>query len=173
MREITVDELCDALPSLFRDTDRYLEMCNMFIQQHPDLPDGYYCRHRVWLWKGDWDKAVADADENLARDPRAFSYGARGEVFHRAGRYAEAIADFDRSEALDREEWLCGFGPIRRAECHARLGNLPMALADCADIEDEHWMPGINGIIPGDKDAVIAAVKRIAAEVGAAKGEGR
>ncbi|MDC6695523.1 hypothetical protein, partial [Leclercia adecarboxylata] len=75
---------------------------------------------------------------------------------------AEAIADFNRAESLDREDWLGGFGPIRRAECHARLGNVDAALADCADIDEEHWMPGVCGILPGDKAAIVAEVKRLA-----------
>ncbi len=162
MRKMTADDLDLAFHLLSKDTERYAEICDDFIRQHPHSPDGYYCRHNVWVRKRDWDKALSDLNANLILDPRAFSYIARGEVLHQAGRYAAAIEDFNRGEALDRKEWLWGFGPIRRAECYARTGNLRAALADCQDIEDDHWTPGVAGIIPGDKAAIIAEIKRLA-----------
>ena len=51
---------------------------------------------------------------------------------------------------------------ISLADCHARLGNLEAALADCAALRDDHWTPGVFGAPAGTKAEVTAEIRRLA-----------
>ena len=122
MKKMTADDLDLAFHLLSKDTERYAAICDDFIRQHPDSPDGYYCRHNVWVRKRDWDKALSDLNANLILDPRAFSYIARGEVLHQAGRYAAAIEDFNRGLSGHRrrplDAWRCRHHSGRQGRDH-------------------------------------------------------
>ena len=52
------------------------------------------------------------------------------------------------------------FDPHFRADSLARLGRLEEALADCAFIPEDHWMPGVLGLPRGNKAEFIAEIKR-------------
>lgn len=56
-----------------------------------------------------------------------------------------------------------GFGPLFRADCHARLGDEAAALADCETMPDDHWTPGLFGTPVGTKQEVAAELRRRAA----------
>ena len=91
-------------------------------------------------------------------------------VLRQLGEYRKAIDDFDRSDALDAKGFVDSWGPLFRADCHARLGNEEAALADCARLADDHWTPGIHGSPAGNKQEVIAEIRRRA--VAARRGSG-
>jgi len=102
----------------------------------------------------------------LALEDHYATHNARGDVLHALGRYQEAIESYKRSEALDPTQWIGGFGPLFRADCHARLSNEAAALADCDTMLDNHWTPGLFGTPAGTKQEVAAELRRRAAAAG-------
>jgi len=73
------------------------------------------------------------------------------------------VADFTRARDMEPEEWLTSFGPHFRATSLAHLGRLEEALANCALIRDDHWMPAHSGLPGGNKEQFIAEIRRRAA----------
>ncbi len=145
------------------DPERYLALANAFVRQNPSHPDGYFSRHYAWMSLGRPDLALEDLDKSLSLEPHHVTLRSRGNVLRRLGRYAEAVDDFNRSEALDTTAWKEAYGPLFRAECHARLGNEAAALADCAQLPPDHWTPGLHGAPAGTKAEVIAEIRSLAA----------
>jgi tetratricopeptide (TPR) repeat protein len=161
--DVTHNDLTRQYDLLRSDPEKFLEIAQQFVAQNPDDPTGYFTRHRAWTHLGQMELALADLDRSLALEKHYTTYEARGNLLRRMGRYLEAVADFNTSETLDRETWLGGFGPLFRAECHARLGNLDAALADCATLPDDHWTPGIHEAPAGNKRDVTTRIRWLAA----------
>ena len=101
-------------------------------------------------------------DERTLLMPDRPGMEARGDRLREMGQYAAALQDCARAEDPDPAGWRDGFGPLFRADCHARLGQEAAALADCEQLPDDHWTPGLSGAPAGSKAEVIEAVRRIA-----------
>lgn len=160
MTNITLDDLLKNFHLLRSDPRRYLELCNEFIAKNPHDPIAYLDRHHAWERLDRPDLALADIETSIRLKPRSEAFDARGCVLRHVGRYQEAIEDFDRAEALDPEGWQASPGPIFRADCHARLGHLDAALADCRYFPDDLRWPGPFGLPAGSKAEIIAEIRR-------------
>ena len=114
------------------------------------------------------DLALADLEKSLTLEDHFVTHRARGNILRRLGRYAEAIDAYNRSEQIAPDEWTSGFGPLFRADCHARLGDEAAALADCDALPDDHWTPGMFGT-PAGTDQEVAA--ELAAQAANARGQ--
>lgn len=163
MSKITHEDLSEHFALLRSDPEKYLELANQLVRQDPSDSDAYFSRHQAWNQLGRYDLAMADLDKSLSIEPHHVTYRARGNLLRKLGLYQEAIEDFNRSEVLMPEVWPVQFGPLFRAECHARLGNEEAALADCASLPDNHWTPGLHGAPAGDKQEVATELCRLAA----------
>lgn len=163
MDKVSDADLLENHGLLRSDPERYLALANAFVHQNPSHPDGYFSRHHAWMNLGRPDLALADLDKSLSLQSHNVTLRSRGNVLRSMGRYAEAIEDFDRSEALDPIAWREAYGPLFRADCHARLGIEAAALADCDQLDSDHWTPGVHGAPAGTKAQVIAQVRRLAA----------
>jgi len=141
----------------------YLEMTDDLVRQNPTDPDAYFSRHQAWIRLGKPECALADLDKSLSLQKHYVTFRARGNVLRRMGNYRAAIDDYNTSEAMNPNAWTGGFGPLFRAECYGRLGDVESALADCATLPEEHWTPGLLGAPAGTKADVIAEIKRVAA----------
>ncbi|HWG06067.1 MAG TPA: hypothetical protein VG271_13720 [Beijerinckiaceae bacterium] len=108
--------------------------------------------------------ALKDLNRMIELDPDCHAYSMRGRLLHKMKDYARAADDFTRARDLDEDGWRTSFGPHFRADSMARLGRLHEALADCAFIPQDHWMPGVFGLPPGNKQDFIDAIKRRAEE---------
>lgn len=65
---------------------------------------------------------------------------------------------------MDQKLWIDAYGPLFRADCYARLGDEASALADCAFLKDDHFLPyGLFGTARGSKQDVIEEIRRRAA----------
>jgi tetratricopeptide (TPR) repeat protein len=149
---------------LTTDPKRHLEMANKYIRQSPDDAEGYCARNLSWCELGRPDLALGDLNKAIEIDPSQFRfYFGRGSLLRDAGRYREAIDDFSRAIALDEQGQMGVFGPLLRADCHARLGNEAAALADCAAVPDDHWTPGVANLPAGGRDEIAAEFRRMAA----------
>jgi hypothetical protein len=82
-------------------------------------------------------------------------------VLQLAGRYREALAAFDTCDP-DAREWFGDTMLANRATCHAYLGNLEAALAECAKIADDYSLPSVYGGFGGTKAQIIDQVRRVA-----------
>jgi tetratricopeptide (TPR) repeat protein len=161
--KITHDDIDRQFYQLRKDPERFLELTNQLVEQHPDDANAYFARHQAWQCLGMSNFALADLDRSLALEDHYVTHRARGRVLRELGRYQDAIDAYDRSEQLDPEQWIGGFGPLFRADCHARLGDEPAALADCDTMPDDHWTPGFFGLPPGNKQEVADELRRRAA----------
>jgi len=146
------------------DPEKYLDLCHRIVQEYPDDPCAYGSCHTAWLRVGRPDKAMEDIETAIRLRPDSGNFAARGELLYLQGDIAAALKDFDRAEALDPADWSEAFGPVYRAQCHAHLGNLEAALRDCQSINDQHWTPGIHGMLPGNRAEITAQIVRIAGE---------
>ena len=163
--KVTDDDLTRNFDLLRSDPEKYLELAEEFVRQNPDSRHAYFCRHQAWTHLGERELALADLDKALSLEQHHVTYRARGRLLRDMNRYDEAIEDFNKSEAMNPEAWLGGFGPLFRADCHARLGNPEAALADCATLRDDHWTPGVSGTPAGDKAEVTAEIRRLATSI--------
>lgn len=145
------------------DPERFLELMNQLVEQKPDDANAYFARHQAWSRLGLLDLALADLDKSLTLEDDYTTHEARGRMLHDLGRYAEAVDAYNRSERLDPTEWKGGFGPLFRADAHARVGNEAAALADCETLPEDHWTPGLFGAPEGTKQEVAEELRRRAA----------
>src|SRR5262249_57562613 len=102
------------------DPERYHALANAFGDQNPLKPDGYFSRHHAWMHLGRPELALADLDKSLSLEPDNVTLRIRGKALRSMGRYAEAIKDFDRSEALHPTPSRTASRPLFRAACPAR-----------------------------------------------------
>ena len=150
---------------LRHDPGKFLDMANEEIRQSPGNPAGYLHRHWAWDRLGKPDLALADLATALSLKEHPVLHLERGMLLARLHRYAEAIADFDRMQVQNPTRWPGSLGPNYRAYCHAMLGNVEAAMADCASLPDDHWMPSFQGEPGGSKQEVTAGIHRLATSV--------
>jgi len=145
---------------------RYLEIANKAIMASPDDPKAYFRRHFAWEEIGAMELALDDLDKVATMWPnRPAVYGVRGCLLRKMQRFESAIADLDKLESMEPDRRLAGLFSLVRADCHAHLGNLEAALADCANLDEDHWTPGFGGAPAGDRAQATAAIERKAREV--------
>src|SRR6266436_4138230 len=126
--------------------EQYLRIADDTIRQYPDDPQGYRDCVTYWMHFEQYDCALCDIDHALALRDNTMTRVERGVVLRCLGRYREAIEELSRCEAKAAGMY-SPLIEINRAACHARLGNLEAALADCARLPDDHCMPGFDGAL--------------------------
>lgn len=162
MRE-TSDELDAATKCVGSDPERSLAICNRYLDTHPDDPRGLFCRFQALDELLEFEGALADINRVLEIEPDWVGYFARGTFFHKFGHYEQAVSDLSRAGELDREGSAVVHRACYRASALSHLGRLDEALADCAILPANHWMPGQNGLPAGNKQEFIEEIKRRAA----------
>jgi len=164
MSPITFDDLEKNFSLLRKSPEKYLELANEFVKNNPDHAGGYFRRHFAWENLGHVELALQDLRTAHKLDPKNVDYYALGRVLHSARRFSEAIGFLNFAEQGD-PSWRQGPGPLYRADCYARLGNETAALADCACLNDDHFLPySLFDLPKGDKQQVIAEIRRRAVE---------
>jgi len=116
------------------------------------------------------DKALDDLNAAMALKSTAVGYLARGNILASLGRHQDAVDDFAKGQAMNPENWDHMWGPLYQASSHAYLGHEQEALAACDRLFEDHWTPGRCGAPGGDKQEVIAEIRRRLAEARNAKG---
>jgi len=139
---------------------RSLAICQNYLAAHPDDLYGLFSRYQAWNRLGELQKALADISRLIALDPCWNNYSARAHLFREMGDHARAVEDLTKARELDDEEWRGSLDPHFRADSLARLGRLDEALADCAYISENHWMPEVLGLPEGNKAEFIAAISK-------------
>jgi tetratricopeptide (TPR) repeat protein len=164
-------ELDEAFEHIRRkNPQRSLEICERYIRDHPDDPNGYYSRFQAFSDLGENDKALADINKVLELDPNHGGYSSRAIFFHNIGNYERAIEDSTFARGLDNEAWEGSLDARFRADSYARLGLIEEALADCEYFSEELLIPpGVMGLPGGTKQEFIGEIKRRAAAAQKAK----
>jgi tetratricopeptide (TPR) repeat protein len=147
---------------LWTHPEQYLRIADDTIRQYPEDPQGYRDCITYWMHFEQYDCALCDIDQALALGASTMTRVERGAVLRCLGRYREAIEELNRCEAKAPGMY-SPLIEINRAACHARLGNLTAALADCARLPDDHCMPGFDGALGGTKSQIIEEARRLAA----------
>lgn len=160
MRDLSPGKLLAEHELLRTNPEKYIDMISDVIDRDPNDPSGYFSRAQGWERFGRLDKALDDFSESIALKDRAMARLRRGSVLMRMGRYSEALEDFNHAESLGPDKWVDCWGPLYRADCHARLGNEVAALSDCERLPDGFWSPGIYGEPGGNKAEITAEVRR-------------
>jgi tetratricopeptide (TPR) repeat protein len=161
--KITHDDIDRQFYQLLKEPERFLELANQLVEQNADDPNAYFTRHQAWGRLGVLELALADLDRALSLEDHYVTHRARGKVLRSLGRYRDAIDAYDRSQQMNPEQWIGGFGPLFRADCYARLGDEAAALTDCETMPEDHWTPGLFGAPAGNKQEVAAELRRRAA----------
>jgi tetratricopeptide (TPR) repeat protein len=102
-----------------------------FSRQIRDEPTAvaYASRARVWNYRGEFDKAIADCDEALRLDPDcAMAFDRRAQALTAKARVDEALADFERAINLT-PNYASAYS--HRARAWLEKGDFEKALADC------------------------------------------
>jgi tetratricopeptide (TPR) repeat protein len=153
------------LATLWSDPQKYLKQVNERIRRNPNDADAYYDRHLAWEKLGKLDLALVDLDKSLSLQEHPITRLRRGELLHKMRRYQDAIDELDRLQKMQPKEWPFALAALTRADCHARLGNVEAALADCASLHEETWTPGLDGLPPGDKERITTFIAEVAPAV--------
>jgi tetratricopeptide (TPR) repeat protein len=166
MTEPTSPEQVLALHNLRRsDPGRYLQIMNEWLQTNPQNFRAYFRRHFVWTDMGDSGRALDDLSKVVELAPTQAAFCARGAVYRQRGEYENALADFNRGEAMDPKEWQdAAITLLYQADTHARLGSTAAALSCCERLPDNFRTPGIGGAPAGDKASIAEGLRRIAAD---------
>ena len=131
------------------------------FRRYPDDIEGYSDCADYYIEMEQYDDALRHLDQALAVDPEdPIIPFERATVLRRAGRYQEALQAFAGWDENERQ-----FGDIlyaNLATCHAHLGDLEAALAECAKIADDYNFPSLYGEFGGSKAQIIETVKRVA-----------
>ena len=144
----------------WKDPAKWLAHAEECVSASPSDPHAYFARHQVWAHLGRLDLALQYLNAAIDIEPNDSRFFCRGEVLRDLGRYGEALDDFQRSETMDGENWKNNFGPLLRADCHARLGNETAAMASLADLRDDYWTPGLYGFPAGGKSVMAEEIHR-------------
>ena len=159
----TAEGILELHKILRKDPQRYLQIVNEWIRDNPENADAYYDRHLAWLKVGEPRRAIEDLNKNIELDPDQAAFEARGNVYRHIGDYEAALRDYKQADALDPALYEEGLTLLYQADCHARLGDEAEALACCARLPDDFWMPGPDDTPAGDKAAVAERLRVIAA----------
>jgi tetratricopeptide (TPR) repeat protein len=161
MSSVTYHDLTTHFSLLRTAPEKFLAMANEFVGANPDHAGGYFRRNLAWKKIGRTDKALNDLHIALKLEPNAAKYSALGTLYHRIGRFPDAIQAFNKEKELDPHTWTHSPLPLFRADCYARLGNEAAALADCISLPDDHFLPyGVYGIPKGDKQQATGEIRR-------------
>jgi tetratricopeptide (TPR) repeat protein len=144
--------------------EQYLRIAEEAIRKYPDDAEGYEHCADYYIEMEQYDEALRHLDRALAVCDIPTTRFKRATVLSRMGRYHDALAEFDRcgpegERSYNTIMYAC------RATCHAYLGNVEAALAECAKISDDHCMPGVFGQFGGTKAQIIEQVRRVAGAV--------
>jgi tetratricopeptide (TPR) repeat protein len=142
---------------------QYLRIAEDTIRKFPDDPQGYLDCVWVWMRAEEYDYALSDLNTALKLEDCQMTRLDLGIVLRCLGRFREAIEEFNRCEAMGAEV-VAGIVHVNRAACHAGLGDLEAALADCALLSEDYFLPSLFGWPGGTKSQVTKAVRAIAAE---------
>lgn len=140
---------------------QYLRIAEDMIRRKPDDVEGYDHCATYYIEMEQYEEALRHLDKALAVwDISTFRFK-RATVLSRMGRYQDALAEFERcgpegERSYNTIMYAC------RATCHANVGNLEAALAECAKIHDDHCMPAVFGQFGGSKAQIIEQARRVA-----------
>jgi tetratricopeptide (TPR) repeat protein len=124
--------MCDAVrPG--PNVDASIRACTAVIDSRPDslvrLALAYLNRGNGYQFKDDNDKAIADYDQSITRNPGdARAFYSRGNAYSNKAQHDRAIADFSQALTLNPE-----YASALNSRCYelAIVGNTAKALADC------------------------------------------
>jgi tetratricopeptide (TPR) repeat protein len=154
------EELLRQHREFWKHPEKWLAHAEECVRKNPSDSQAYFARCQAWERLGRLDLALQDLNTSIALEPKEVSFMSRGEILRDLGRYEEALEDFQRSEAMDGENWKNNFGPLLRADCYARLGNETAAMASLSDLRDDYWTPGFLGFPAGGKSAMAEEIHR-------------
>lgn len=103
------------------------------IDLDPDHRESYHSRSFCRGFLGEYDAAVADANEAIRLRPDAGSYNNRGFLWKNKGEYAKALADYSEAIRLETAEYKKTVWSSGRSVAHQYLMNRAWLLATCPD----------------------------------------
>lgn len=160
--EMTREEWRQYRHLLHTHPEQYLRIAEETIHNFPDDTRGYEDCADYHVEVEQYDEALRYLDKALGMDPTDMLIPfKRGTVHLRAGRYQDALQAFDpciRDWRWSRDGTLNAC----LATCHAYGGDMEAALAECAKIGDDYFLPDVYGQFGGTKAQIIETVQRVA-----------
>src|ERR1041385_179998 len=146
--EMTKEERLQYFRLLRSHPEQYLRIAEETIRKYPDDIEGYSDCADCYIEMEQYDEALRHLDQAILLDPDALLLPfERAAMLRRAGRYWDALVAFDGCEK--DEQRLGDIFYANRATCHAYLGDLDAALAECAKIADDYKSHSIYGEFGG------------------------
>ena len=113
--------------------DLAIKLYTEAIEINPDYAEAYYQRGELYRGRKQWDKAVADVESTLARDPKHLgALRRRGSDFFHNGKYAEAAADYTLAVKMKDHTWydyyMRGRALAAMEECESSLKDFNRAI---------------------------------------------
>jgi tetratricopeptide (TPR) repeat protein len=152
-----------------QDPNQSIRGCSLIIETGPtpqvDVAMAYSNRGRSHFLLGQFDKAVADLDESLRRQPAyAAAYGHRGTVHLAQGRNDLALMDYTRAIELDPSK--AGYY-YNRGNLYLGLKRIELGISDLSaaiklqpDHAGAYCNRGLGFILAGERDKGIADLRR-------------
>ncbi len=140
---VTVANIRKSPPDGSQNPASPLNQANQIVEAHPEDADAYIRRGKIYRFKGDYDKAIADFNQALQLAPQnAKAYYERARAYELKTDYTSAIADYESALQIEPDSypasnnlaWLFSTCP----EASFRDGKKAVELATHA-CEVTHW----------------------------------
>jgi len=82
------------------DTAQLLKEYTVLTQNGETRHQGYMGRAEALMQIGDFEQALADANQAISISPDEFGYSLRGDIYRAAGQFQKAVDDYSRADRV-------------------------------------------------------------------------
>jgi tetratricopeptide (TPR) repeat protein len=123
----------------------------------PELAVTFFNRGVEHFFAGEYDEAIADLDRAIELNLGYIeAYAIRGNAYDNAGRFKDALSNYNQALALDPEEWQVALLLVDRGQAYARHGDTEEAIADL----ERALELGLQPVVAQEAEAILDYLTR-------------